>query len=146
MKYDDTFDTIKHGRHRIPSSWQTLAGFDLLKAYNRADIEQAFIPASENLGTDCTQVPVKSVATENEGDREMVGADNENDDQSVATTTMVEDELDKPRTYTRSGRNVRHPERYNDFVAYSIENWLARNDDSSEWIEPIVFSASMIQM
>jgi hypothetical protein len=137
VKYDDTFETLR--TVNVPKSlWQSLAGFASDQKSNKEIrvVHQEVVPARDNLGlneTDPVEVHEdRSTNSEDASEEVVEGTENEDlfcqEIESQNTETHDEDasqniEVQEPKqdsrvtAFTRSGRSVRLPVRYNDIIA-----------------------------
>jgi Reverse transcriptase (RNA-dependent DNA polymerase)/GAG-pre-integrase domain len=119
IKFDDAFDTLRGGVDKVVSQWQHLAGFEIVQ--NRRTRESPNIPISMILPTNApggvhspNTLVSEGAANMHDVDTDDQGSINEADEESVA-------EADEVQTTTRSGRIIRPPTRYDDYVAYSCD-------------------------
>jgi hypothetical protein len=141
IKYDDGFETLCHGAARIPSNWQSLAGFEILKATKLK--ESSILPVAVHQQLDPAIIEALEGDQENEV---LVIQDNliANDDENSSIASVESDESvdEQPiRSVTRSGRTVKAPIRFNDYVAHRCDLIMPLEEEDSKIIHK-AFTAS----
>jgi hypothetical protein len=125
VRFDDAFDTLRFGAKNVPSNWQHLAGFELLRG--QVARERPSIPVGTILptGADTALHTDSTSAIESEGapqtqDENIAAYDS--DSESISDNAPEsEHQPDQQHHITRSGRTVRPPTRYNEYLAYSCD-------------------------
>lgn len=120
IKFDDTFETLLQGAGRVVSSWQDLAGFGELIIKKGSEVAIIPGPANNPIG-DPSIIPELEGGTFDESS--MTNID---DSESVAedrtqTRSIPEAIIQTEGVTTRSGREIRAPSRYEDYVVYSCD-------------------------
>jgi hypothetical protein len=135
VRYDDAFETLQQGAGRVPCRWQQLAAFEKLRP--TLMIEKAILPVSSNQPTVMGQARLEHILevdqTNNQGDQleqdnpQVIDMDDEEDAASIQENA---DENQLPTT--RSGRVIRQPARYGDYVAFNCDLIISPEGDDNK--------------
>jgi Reverse transcriptase (RNA-dependent DNA polymerase)/GAG-pre-integrase domain len=143
VRYDDTFETLKQGASNVPSNWQQLSGLEPVRKHQVT--EAANIPPTQNspvgpaAAPQVNPIPDSEGALTDEAQPQIEPAD-ASEDKEPENVDVAESDTTQPIS-TRSGRTVRAPVRFKDFVAYSCDVNPEFYDEGA-FIHPVAYAAS----
>jgi hypothetical protein len=134
VRYDDGFETLRQGAGRVPSKWQQLAAFEKIiptitfeKSILPAAVHQATVVGPTLLEKFLDADAVTEITDNDEVINQPIIDDDDEGDESESREGEME-ELHVPTT--RSGRAIKTPSRFQDYVAYSCELIMSSEGDS----------------